>query len=166
MTECTEPTLSFASLDRRRVEADFQGGTLTTDAGALLLREADRRLGLLDALNHAVTDPRDPTRTEHTQRSLLCQRVYGLALGYEDLNDHQTLRQDPLWQTLAEREPDPEQPLASAPTLCRLENRVTRAELWRLAAGLGEPVIASLPTPPPGPVPDLHAPADPLPHPP
>jgi Transposase DDE domain group 1 len=162
VTECTEPPLTFSSLDRRRVEADFSGGTLTTDAGALLLREADRRLGLLDALDHAVADPRDPARTEHSQRSLLCQRVYGLALGYEDLNDHQTLRTDPLWQTLAERDPDPEQPLASAPTLCRLENRVGRAELWRLAAVLVEQFLASFTSPPASLVLDFDATDDPL----
>jgi Transposase DDE domain group 1 len=77
----------------------------------LLLREVDRRLGLLDALDHALPDPRDPERLEHTQRSLLAQRIFGLALGYEDLNDHQQLRHDPLWQLLAERTPDPTQPL-------------------------------------------------------
>jgi hypothetical protein len=140
--------LHFANLDSRRLEADFSGGALTTDAGALLLREVDRRLGLLDALDHALPDPRDPERLEHTQRSLLAQRVFGLALGYEDLNDHQQLRHDPLWQLLAERTPDPAQPLASAPTLCRLENRVSRAALWRLAAVLVEQFVASFLLPP------------------
>ena len=148
MTQCNPNTLHFANLDSRRLEADFSGGALTTDAGALLLREVDRRLGLLDALDHALPDPRDPERLEHTQRSLLAQRVFGLALGYEDLNDHQQLRHDPLWQLLAERTPDPTQPLASAPTLCRLENRVSRAALWRLAAVLVEQFVASFLLPP------------------
>jgi hypothetical protein len=148
MTQCNAAPLRFASLDSRRLEADFSGGALTTDAGALLLREVDRRLGLLDAFDRALPDPRDPERLAHSQRSLLAQRIFGLALGYEDLNDHQQLRHDPLWQTLAERTPEPTQPLASAPTLCRLENRVTRAALWRLAGVLVEQFIASHLVPP------------------
>jgi hypothetical protein len=148
MTQCNPNPLHFASLDSRRLEADFSGGALTTDAGALLLREVDHRLGLLDALDRALPDPRDPERVEHTQRSLLAQRVFGLALGYEDLNDHQRLRHDPLWQLLAERTPDPAQPLASAPTLCRLENRVGRTALWRLAQVLVEQFVASFLLPP------------------
>jgi hypothetical protein len=130
------------------VEADFSAGCLTTDAGALLLREADRRLGLLDALDQAIPDPRNPDLITHTQRSLLAQRVFGLACGYEDLNDHQGLRHDPLWQALAERAPDPETPLASAPTLCRLENRVDRRALFEMSRVLVEQFIASFTEPP------------------
>ncbi len=148
MTECIEGPLSFASLGSRRVEADFSGGTLTTDAGALLLREADRRLGLLDALDRVIPDPRNPELIIHTQRSLLAQRVFGLACGYEDLNDHQGLRHDPLWQALAERAPDPGQPLASAPTLCRLENRVDRRALAEISRVLVDRFIASHDEPP------------------
>jgi Transposase DDE domain group 1 len=148
VTECSNCPLSFASLGSRRVEADFSAGTLTTDAGALLLREADRRLGLLDALDAAIPDPRHPELITHPQRSLLAQRVFGLACGYEDLNDHSGLRHDPLWQALAERAPDPEQPLASAPTLCRLENRVGRTALFEMARALVEQFIASHDQPP------------------
>src|SRR5688572_28408799 len=86
MTECNRQTLSFSSLGPRKVEADFSAGALTTDAGALLLREADRRLGLLDALDRAVPDPRHPELITHPQRALLAQRVFGIACGYEDLN--------------------------------------------------------------------------------
>src|SRR5947209_17006513 len=148
MTECTPTTLPFATLNGRRLEADFSGGALTTDAGALLLREADRRLGLLDALDRCVPDPRAPELTTHPQRALLAQRVLGIACGYEDLNDHQHLRHDPLWQALADYAPDPEQPLASPPTLCRLENRVGHAALARLAAVFVEQFIASFTTAP------------------
>src|SRR5437660_9253650 len=102
MTQCTPNPLTFSSLGRRRLEADFSGGALTTDAGALLLREADRRLGLLDALDRCLPDPRDPALITHPQRALFAQRVFGIATGYEDLNDHQRLRQDPLRQGLAE----------------------------------------------------------------
>lgn len=143
MTECIDTPYTFATLGRRPVLADFSGGDLTTDAGALLLREADRRLGLLDALDRCIPDPRAPELTVHPQRALLAQRVFGIALGYEDLNDHQHLRHDPLWQALAEYDPDPAQPLASPPTLCRLENRVNHAALARLAAVFVEQFIAS-----------------------
>jgi hypothetical protein len=148
MTECIEGPLAFTGLGPRRVEADFSAGCLTTDAGALLLREADRRLGLLDALDAALPDPRNPDLIVHTQRSLLAQRVLGLACGYEDLNDHSSLRHDPLWQALAERAPDPEAPLASAPTLCRLENRASRRALFELSRVLVEQFIASFSEPP------------------
>ncbi len=162
MTDCTTKPLLFASLASKSVQADFHGGSLSTDAGALLLREADRRLGLLDALDHALADPREPSRIEHSQRSLLAQRVLGIALGYEDLNDHDRLRHDPLWHVLAERPPDAEQPLGSAPTLCRLENRAGRADLIRLSAVLVEQFIASHATPPECLILDFDATDDPV----
>ena len=148
MTECNPNPLPFSSLGPRRLEADFSAGTLTTDAGALLLREADRRLGLLDALDRAIPDPRNPDLITHPQRALLAQRVFAIACGYEDLNDHQGLRQDPLWQTLAEYSPDPQQPLASPPTLCRLENRAHRRALFEMSKVLVEQFIASHQEPP------------------
>lgn len=148
MTERTTTPLTFSSLGKRHLQADFSGGSLTTDAGALLLREADRRLGLLDALDQAIPDPRNPDFITHSQRSLLAQRIFGIALGYEDLNDHTTLRNDPFWQVLAERQPDPEQPLASASTLCRLENRARRQVLFQMCEVILEQFIASHSQPP------------------
>jgi hypothetical protein len=162
VTQCSNPTLPFATLGARRLEADFSGGTLTTDAGALLLREADQRLGLLDALDRCLPDPRNPDLITHPQRALLAQRVFGIACGYEDLNDHQSLRHDPLWQALAEYDPDPQQPLASAPTLCRLENRASRAALCRLACVLVDQFIASHDRPPECLVLDFDATDDPV----
>jgi DDE family transposase len=148
MTQCTTEPLAFARLGSRRVEADFSGGDLTTDAGALLLREADRRVGLLDAFNDVLPDPRHPAFITHPQRALLTQRVFGIACGYEDLNDHDALRHDPLWQAIAEYDPSAEQPLASSPTLCRLENRISRAALLRMANVLVDKFIASYVTAP------------------
>jgi hypothetical protein len=162
VTECNRQGLLFSSLGRQRVQADFAGGTLTSDAGGLLLREVDRRCGLLNALTAALSDPRDPARITHDLRTMLAQRIYGLALGYEDLNDHSTLRQDPLFAVLAERRPDPSQPLASPPTLCRLENRVSRASLQRLARVLVEQFIASFEHPPQELILDFDATDDPL----
>jgi hypothetical protein len=146
--------------------ADFQGGDLTSDGGLPLLREVDRRIGLLDALSAAIRDPRDPERTEHDQRTLLAQRILAIAAGYEDLNDHATLRTDTLFQTLTDRRLKPGQketdPLASPPTLCRLENRITRRDLARIAAVLVEKYIASHPTPPERIVLDFDATDDPV----
>jgi len=92
----------------------------------MLLRQVDRRLGLTKALAKLLPDQRDPDRIEHSLESMLRQRIYGLALGYEDLNDHNSLRKDLLWQSAAERSED----LASCATLCRLENRAGRKEAW------------------------------------
>jgi hypothetical protein len=148
MTDCTTEPLLFSSLQRQKIQADFAGGTLTTDAGLLALREVNRRLGLIEAIDAAIADPRDPLRIQHEQRTLLAQRIYGIAAGYEDLNDQQTLRFDPVLAILAEQAPDPEAPLASAPTLCRLENRLSRADLWRIARIFVEQFLASQKTPP------------------
>jgi hypothetical protein len=142
----------FASLERKKLVADFAGGDLTSDGGLPLLREVDRKLGLIDALNAAIGDPRFQPLVVHAQRTLLAQRVYALTAGYEDLNDHQALRNDTLLQALTDRQLKAGQraddPLSSPPTLCRLENRVTRADLGRMAAVLVEQFIASHPTPP------------------
>ena len=162
MTECNRQGLLFSSLGRQHVQADFSGGTLTSDAGGLLLREVDRRCGLIDALAGCLADPRDPRRITHALRTMLAQRIYGLALGYEDLNDHTTLRQDPLFAVLAEQRPDPQQPLASAPTLCRLENRVTRVSLVQMASVLVEQFIASYAQPPEELILDFDATDDPV----
>src|SRR5688500_4942187 len=132
MTECNRTPLLFSSLGRQRVVSDFAGGRLTSDAGALLLREVDRRIDLTRSLAACLTDPRDPMKIVHDQRVMLAQRILGIALGYEDLNDHDTLRSDPLFSVLTEQFPDPDALLASSPTLCRLENRVDRRSLARM----------------------------------
>ncbi len=94
MTECTSKSMSFSSAGRREVVADFLGSRLTSDPGVLLLREIDQKIGLLDAINAAIPDPHDPRMTVHRQRTMLTQRIFSIALGYEDLNDQQTMRTD------------------------------------------------------------------------
>lgn len=149
MTQRNRNPLAFSSTTRRQLVAEFSGGSITSDAGLLLLREADRQVGLLDALNAAIPDPRNPFLITHPQRTLLAQRLFGIACGYEDLNDHQRLRGDPLWQAATDHPgPDDTPTLASPPTLCRLENRIDRTTLVRLAAVLVEQFIASFATPP------------------
>ena len=148
MTECNRKPLAFSRVSRRKVHADFRGGTLTSDGGALLLREVDRRLGLIDQFADCLTDPRDPAKIQHDQRTMLAQRIFGIALGYEDLNDHNQLRHDPLFSVLAEQAPEAGAALASAPTLCRLENRVARQTLAKLSGVFVEQFIASFDKPP------------------
>jgi len=143
MTQCNGLPLVFSSLGRKKIHADFAGGHLTSDAGAVLLREVDKRLGLMDALTACLPDTRDPAKTRHTVRTLLAQRVFALAMGYEDLNDHDQLRRDPLLQLLTERGLDERQPLASASTLCRWENRTDRPTLVRMASVFVQQFIAS-----------------------
>jgi len=139
MPKCTQPELTFPSFDRRKIEASFTGGDVSSDGGILLLREADRRLGLVAALDKVLVDPRHPVFITHRQVDLLRQRIYGLALGYEDLNDHATLRRDLAFQTALERDTE----LASAPTLCRLEQRVNRQAAVAFHQVMIEKFIAS-----------------------
>jgi len=139
MTDCTQELFQFPRFDRRKIEGSFTGGDVSSDGGVLLLRQADRRLGLTAALDRVLPDPRNPHYIIHDQVALLRQRVYGLALGYEDLNDHATLRRDLAWQTALERDEE----LASSPTLCRLENRVNRQAAFAFHRVLVEQFIAS-----------------------
>lgn len=130
-TECTATQMEFQGVGRRKVVASFDGGHLSSDGGALLLREADERFGVTRRLAACFTDHRDPDLIEHSVLELLRQRIYGLALGYEDLNDHDDLLRDPLL-ALALGKQDPEghqrrrksdagKALASSSTLNRLE---------------------------------------------
>ncbi len=119
-TECTTASLTFQGVAGREVVARFDGGTLTSDGGAVLLRDVDRATNLLGQFAACFTDHRDPTRVTHPVAALVRQRVYGLALGYEDLNDHDALRHDPLIAVLAESA-DLAAPGAGKSTLNRLE---------------------------------------------
>jgi hypothetical protein len=144
MPNGTTTQLTFPSFDRRKIEANFAGGAVSSDGGVLLLREADRRLGLVEALSAVLPDPRFPEFIVHAQVDLLRQRIYGVALGYEDLNDHDLLRHDLAWQTALGREDT----LASDSTLCRLEHRVDRRAAWAFHQVLLEKFIASFAEPP------------------
>jgi hypothetical protein len=120
MTECSQESFSFTAHFSRRVEARFTAGQVSSDGGALLLRAADRKINLLQRVAQCFTDSRTPWRVEHRLPEMLAQRIYGLALGYEDLNDHEQLRSDPLLTLLSgKRELD--KPLAGKSTLNRLE---------------------------------------------
>jgi hypothetical protein len=131
-------------LGRRVIEARFDGGSMTSDAGVMLLSKLDQRLGLIAAAARCIADPRNPELITHQVHEMLRQRVFGLALGWEDLNDHKALRSDIAIQTAigVDREG------ASAPTLCRLEKWANRPTAVRLHEVLVEQFIASFDTEP------------------
>src|SRR5436190_14536249 len=130
-TECNASYLDFPMLGSRQVLADFDGGAISSDGGALLLRETERLTGIIRQFAACFTDHRNPDLTEHTVEELIAQRVYALALGYEDLNDHDDLRRDPLLATVVgkadptgkgrRRRRDRGKALAGKSTLNRLE---------------------------------------------
>jgi len=139
MTECNQSSFGFEAHFSRQVVARFDGGTISSDGGALLLRETDRRLNLLPRLAGCFLDGRDPLLVRHSVQSMVSQRIYGLALGYEDLNDHEQLRQDPLMGVLAGKPNVEEEALAGKSTLNRLElsdgtpNRYKKITFWKPA---------------------------------
>lgn len=139
MTKRYHKKPEISSVKRRKVEVSFTGGEVTSDGGMVLLREVDLRIGLTKALDKALPDPRNPTLIEHHQLTLLRQRIYALAAGYEDLNDHDLLRQDIAFQTSVGQD----KLLASSPTLCRLENRATETTTYQMHEVLIEQFIAS-----------------------
>jgi len=128
MTECIPKSFAFASVGARELVARFDGGHVVSDGGALLLGEVERQTGLLHRFAACFTDQRDPLRIEHSVEQLVKQRVYGLALGYEDLNDHERLRRDPLLAVLSGKTEPDQEPLAGKSTLNRLELTRPRAD--------------------------------------
>jgi len=119
-TECNGAQLSFQALGRREIVAKFDGGQLSSDGGGLLLRETERRTAIIKQFAACFRDYRNPLLIEHSLKTVIGQRVFGLALGYEDLNDHDHLRNDPLMATVVDKA-DPTRPLAGKSTLNRLE---------------------------------------------
>ena len=137
-TECSGEALELAS-GKRIITAEFNGGTMSSDGGGLLLAATDQRMRLLERFSECFLDARKPERIEHSVAQLVRQRVYGLALGYEDLNDHDQLRHDPLLAALAGKDEPGEEPLAGKSTLNRLErstgtpSRYKKIAYWKPA---------------------------------
>ena len=138
MTECIQSDFRFKACGKREIVAKFDGGTISSDGGALLLRQTDQRLNLLSRLANCFLDGRNQEQVEHSIAEMLSQRIYGLALGYEDINDHEQLRQDPVFGILAGRE-ELERPLAGKSTLNRMElgtginSRYKKITFWKEA---------------------------------
>ena len=144
MTKRYQKTIRFSRSKRRRVEADFTGAEVTSNGGAMLLAEADRRMGLTQAAADAVGDDRRLKSVVHATRDIIRQRTYGLILGYEDLNDHGRLRLDPALQAAVMRDGE----LASPSTLCRFEGGSGPWEAMQLHGVLFEQFVAAHPKPP------------------
>ena len=123
-TQCNTKPLEFEGHGRHRVVADFDGGPITSDAGALLLRRVQRRLSLIDQVAACFTDHRNPDPIQHSRRTLIAQRIVAIALGYEDLNDHGQLRHDAPMPLLSQQGPGRRQSytVAGKSTLNRFEN--------------------------------------------
>jgi hypothetical protein len=136
MTECNQSGFGFEACGRREIVARFDGGTISSDGGAFLLRQTDKRLNLLPRLAECFLDSRNQDLVEHSVLEMLSQRIYGLALGYEDLNDHEELRKDPVFGVLAGRE-ELDAPLAGKSTLNRMElgagakDRYKKITFWK-----------------------------------
>jgi Transposase DDE domain group 1 len=132
-TECKSEKLVFQACGTRNVIAEFNGGTITSDGGLLLLKQVEAKRKIIKQFAACFTDHRDPDKIEHDVEDLVAQRVYGLALGYEDLNDHDLLRRDPLLAAAVgksdppgegrRRKSDRGSALAGKSTLNRLELR-------------------------------------------
>jgi len=144
MPKCTDGTVEFGRVGRRVVEAAFDGGDIVSDGGVLLLQRVDERLGLTRAAALALGDERRSASVQHSVHSLLAQRIYGLCLGWSDVCDHNVLRHDLVMQTAVGRA----EPLASAPTLSRLETAATPEHAASLHAVLMQQFIASHAKPP------------------
>jgi hypothetical protein len=158
MTDCIQSSFEFPACKSRKIQVDFEGGDITSEGGSLLLRQADRRVGLTKELDRRLSDARQQGRCDHPQLALLRQRVYGLALGYEDLNDHDDLRHDLGLQTAVDRD----RHLASSPTLCRWENRADRQTARIVNELFVEKFIESFKRPPKELILDFDATDDPV----
>jgi len=144
-----QPTpLLLAPVGDKTVELDFGGGRLSSDAGLILLKDIDDQLGLTRALAAVLADSRDARRLHFTPEDLRKQRIFHIAAGYEDANDANTLRHDPLFKLLLDRLPETGAPLASQPTISRFETRVSRPEIYRMALVFMDQFIASYNRPP------------------
>ena len=148
MSDYIQTVFSFPAVARKKLRAAFDGGRLTSDAGVMLLAQAERRLGLADRLAELFADPRDPLRTIHSLASILRARILAIACGYEDGNDLDTLRSDPGFKLACGRLPDSGTDLCSQPTISRLENAPTLREIIRLMGAMVDIYCESYASPP------------------
>lgn len=149
MSDSIPTQLRFPAIAGFTVRADFEGGAVSSDFGALLLHGVDRQTGLIARLATAIQDRRHPSYIEHSLAELLRQRIFQTACGYADGNDANSLRHDPMFKLAAERAPlDADNALASSPTFSRLENGLSRKDIYRLARAFVDAFLASYATPP------------------
>ena len=143
MTQDTQIVLPFARLSGKNLQADFDGGTLSSDGGVLFLREIEAQMGMISRLAGVLHDPRDPRYTVHSYEEMLSQRIFQIACGYDDANDCTALRHDPAFKAACGRLPISDDPVASQPSMSRFENSPRRGELYRMAQVLFDTFVAS-----------------------
>ncbi|MGM0484983.1 MAG: IS1380 family transposase [Candidatus Krumholzibacteriota bacterium] len=141
-------TLPFASISGKKVKADFTGGVLTSDAGVLFLREVEKKMGVIKRFAEVLADRRHQSYIDHSYEELLSQRIYQIACGYEDANDCNDLRTDPAIKSACDRLPITGAALASQPTMTRLENSISRTDLYRIGRVLVDVFLDSYSKPP------------------
>lgn len=147
MNRNSQSCLHFSSILCKEVKADFSGGQMTSDAGVLLLREIEKKVGIIDCLSQVISDGRHQSYIKHTLKELLSQRVFQISCGYEDANDSNDLRVDPAIKAACDKLPSEEE-LASQPTISRLENSLRKTDLYRMGESFVENFIVSYETPP------------------
>jgi len=147
-TQLQPTALPLVPIGGKAVDLDFDGGRVSSDAGVVLRKDIEAQLGVPRNLAAVLSDPRDPRRINFTLEELSKQRVLHIAAGYEDANDANTLRDDPIFKLMLDRLPERGAPWASQPTMSRCENRVSRTELSRMALELLHQFIASYATTP------------------
>ena len=144
MSDFIPTQLRFAAIAGFSVRADFEGGAVSSNFGALVLHGVDRQTGLIARLASAIEDRRHPSYINHSLTELLRQRIFQSACGYADGNDANSLRHDPVFKLAAGRAPlDTDNALASGPTFSRLENSLSRKDIYRLARAFVDAFIAS-----------------------
>jgi hypothetical protein len=140
-TETIPQSVLFPDLFDRPLVATFDQPHASSDGGAVLLKAAERRYGLIEGFARGLVDPRQPAKVRHTLGDLLAQRIFALACGHADANDADRLADDPIHKLLLDRDPIAGDPLASQPTLCRFENRIGIRELYAMGRTLADAVI-------------------------
>jgi len=144
VSKSTAEQLRFPPVAGLTVRGDFDGGAMSSDFGPMILRGIDHQIGLTECLANAFNDRRHPSYTDHPLRTLFAQRIFQVASGYEDGNDANALRADPMFKLGAERTPlDADTDLASASTFSRLENAATTKDIYRLAEAFLDRFVAS-----------------------
>jgi len=157
----TKQMLIFTDISKKRVSVDFNGGEITSDFGLLFLRGVEKRIHIIERISQIITDCRHPSYIDHDVYSLLKQRIFQIAAGYEDGDDCDSLRTDPALKISCDKNPISDSDLASQPTMSRFENSITRTGLYRIAQALLDAFIDSYDTPPRGIVLDIDDTDDP-----
>ena len=161
MTNCSKKAIRFKGIKSKKLEAVFSEDKITSDAGVLLLRQVEKRIGFLKTISEGITDKRNQSYVDHSTKTMITQRVFAIACGYEDVNDHNELRKDTIFKIGADKELHASH-LAGASTICRLENSVNREDLIAISKAFVEYFIQSFTIPPRKLILDFDATDDPI----